>query len=1105
MSGLSSLLVRDQIVGVRRIEEALQRQVIHGGDLETNLLELAAVHEDVLAQYRAQVEGLLPVSAWEVMNPDEAACRMLPAELVERHQLLPLRIEGSTLFVAVSAPPASSTLDELSFLLSLDVVPRITTEMRLAIGMAAAYGLAVPPRLHRLAAKVGPVAPAGVAAAQVVPVVRSEAARRSALPPLPSTGAVPPSRTGPAAPLVSVPSLLATPLPPDRSAPATPAAPPAAAPPSPVTAPVKEPPPASSRRIASDVGTSPGIAGARRTLSSLSGADLDARDTPIAPAPSLLSLGVPPRTPSDKEPPSPSGAGPGPREAEPAPAPAAPPPPEDESLAERVMAMVGDKPAGEEPKFVVETTSAPRDDKTERVFTEPRGSSSPPPPRRRTALTPAVAAELLAEAKDRDEILELLLQVAHQTFEYVALFVVHDDVADGRLAVGPGASTAAVRALSVALSEPSLLRTVRLSTAHYLGPVHDEGGNRRLLHDLERDTPVTALVLPILVRGRVVLLLFADSGRRHATPEDMGVLLATAPRVGAALERLIVARKFAGYATSDPGARPSAPKTLADLPSKKTRPATPVPPLGSPSSSPAAIPTGPTLPPVTADARALPTPPAQPLAEPRDTGAPAPPVPAVLVFPAPPPMAGPAPSAPPPIHQPSRHPTQPMGAPAPPPPEPAPRPAASTQVVAVPPPASMTPTVPLAVEAEGAIELVTRASSSTAEPEVSVASWAEEPALDEDTDVDVDESALSSDEEVPRGDRSAKALRDTIPAPAPRVVQPPELGPVSGATTGKRRSHPEAFRVDVVSLPSEPPRAEPSIIVDMGPNVEALVASLLRGGEEGDLAAAALQKIGEVALPGLIQRFPGPLLFDRHAQHTRLPRVGDCGPLLRVLPTFRRMVVPYLLPLLASRDPEVRFYATFLFSEIQYPEAIPRLSPLLFDPDLQTRILAIDVLKGFRRFAEFEVVTKELRETAWIASNPAARRRGAVEAIGELRDAGAVAMLIEMVDVPDPELSDLCWKALVLITRQDFGKVKKKWQVWLAKEGPRHHIEWLIDALVHPSPELRLGASEELKRITKEYFGYYYNLPKRDREKARKRYLEWWDRIGRARFTGRTG
>jgi hypothetical protein len=288
----------------------------------------------------------------------------------------------------------------------------------------------------------------------------------------------------------------------------------------------------------------------------------------------------------------------------------------------------------------------------------------------------------------------------------------------------------------------------------------------------------------------------------------------------------------------------------------------------------------------------------------------------------------------------------------------------------------------------------------------------------------------------------------------------------------------------------------------MGPNIEALVDSLERAGEEGDLAAAALQKVGEAAIPALVQRFPGPLLFDRHAPHTRLPRVGECGPLLRLLPSFRRRVVPYLVPLLGSTDPEIRFYATFLFSELQYPEAIPDLAPLLFDADYQTRILAIDVLKGFRRFPEFLELADDLRKTAWNASAPITRRRVAVEAIGELRDAGAVALLIELLGHEDAPLSELCWRALVLITRQDFGQTKKKWQTWLAKEGPRHHIEWLIDALVHPSPELRLGASEELKRITKEYFGYYYNLPKRDRERARKRYLEWWERIGRVRFAG---
>ena len=38
-SRLSSLLVRDGLVGVKRMEKAFQRQVIYGGSLDTILLE----------------------------------------------------------------------------------------------------------------------------------------------------------------------------------------------------------------------------------------------------------------------------------------------------------------------------------------------------------------------------------------------------------------------------------------------------------------------------------------------------------------------------------------------------------------------------------------------------------------------------------------------------------------------------------------------------------------------------------------------------------------------------------------------------------------------------------------------------------------------------------------------------------------------------------------------------------------------------------------------------------------------------------------------------------------------------------------------------------
>ena len=39
----------------------------------------------------------------------------------------------------------------------------------------------------------------------------------------------------------------------------------------------------------------------------------------------------------------------------------------------------------------------------------------------------------------------------------------------------------------------------------------------------------------------------------------------------------------------------------------------------------------------------------------------------------------------------------------------------------------------------------------------------------------------------------------------------------------------------------------------------------------------------------------------------------------------------------------------------------------------------------------------------------------------------------------------------------------------------------MLDGLAHSDDEVRLSASEELKRLTGEYFGYHYDLPKRER------------------------
>jgi HEAT repeat protein len=129
-----------------------------------------------------------------------------------------------------------------------------------------------------------------------------------------------------------------------------------------------------------------------------------------------------------------------------------------------------------------------------------------------------------------------------------------------------------------------------------------------------------------------------------------------------------------------------------------------------------------------------------------------------------------------------------------------------------------------------------------------------------------------------------------------------------------------------------------------------------------------------------------------------------------------------------------------------------------------------------------------------------ARRVVTVEALGEMRDPLVVPVLLNTLGDEDEEVAMAVRKALLVVTRQDFGLDAKKWVAWWHANAMRHRIEWLIDALSHEATALRRAAGQELKAITEQYFGYYDDLPKKDREKAQQKYRDWWRDEGMARF-----
>lgn len=150
-SRLSSLLVRDGLVGVKRMEKAFQRQVIYGGSLDTILLEMNLVPEDRLVQYLALASGLPPAARDEGEEIDLAAAELISRELAEQYRAVPVAIESDAVRILVCAPLEISELEDLADLLDRALQPLITPEFRWHLVFAAAYGLDPPARFTQLA------------------------------------------------------------------------------------------------------------------------------------------------------------------------------------------------------------------------------------------------------------------------------------------------------------------------------------------------------------------------------------------------------------------------------------------------------------------------------------------------------------------------------------------------------------------------------------------------------------------------------------------------------------------------------------------------------------------------------------------------------------------------------------------------------------------------------------------------------------------------------------------------------------------------------------------------------------------------------------------
>ena len=154
------------------------------------------------------------------------------------------------------------------------------------------------------------------------------------------------------------------------------------------------------------------------------------------------------------------------------------------------------------------------------------------------------AALRLQRAETRDDVFAVILDFVAARFRRSALFVVQGDRVTGWSGRGDGIEPIRVRQVSVPLDRPSLFSFFRGGSDSYQGPVSDLPANTRFYLDLGCPAPAHALLLPLRIKDRPAVILYADHAGESGPAPEVATLRRLLAKASLALEILILKTKI---------------------------------------------------------------------------------------------------------------------------------------------------------------------------------------------------------------------------------------------------------------------------------------------------------------------------------------------------------------------------------------------------------------------------------------------------------------------------------------------------------------------------------------------------------------------------------
>lgn len=141
---LGTLLLRDAVITLTQLEQSLRAQVLSGGLLGTNLVELGFIDLNTLGRYIARVRDIPLAIADHLEKADPKLIEAFGAELADRYCAFPIRFEDqerTTVGVVMRDPSRAQDVAEIERHLGRQVKPYIAPELRVFYYLERFYGI----------------------------------------------------------------------------------------------------------------------------------------------------------------------------------------------------------------------------------------------------------------------------------------------------------------------------------------------------------------------------------------------------------------------------------------------------------------------------------------------------------------------------------------------------------------------------------------------------------------------------------------------------------------------------------------------------------------------------------------------------------------------------------------------------------------------------------------------------------------------------------------------------------------------------------------------------------------------------------------------------